>query len=512
MTLAYDYETAILIRKILIAEQKRTHLQRGRILADLGESPLDLAAKLDRNYHPRPHLKVISDAITEIHKGVNDSLIIVCPPQSGKSVTAAVWTPLWWLLNHPRHRVIVASYSEGLAVKRGKAIRTLIDQHSERLGMSLKYGSTAATDWDLETLGGLKSVGVGSGLTGHPGDLLILDDPHKDRQSADSVVQREAVADWYSSVFLTRRSPGAPVIIILTRWNPDDIVGRLIREEGRKEDGGKWRVVHMPAIATDPANDPLGRSLGDPLPHPKIGITDRAGQLQHWETARASVTMRDWNALYQGDPQPLEGALLSPEQLRNQYYPSPKATPIKHAVAVDPSGGGRDNAGIIAGWLGDDLRLYLTHDKSMHGPSEKWAAAACMLAADTNADIIFVEKNYGGDMATLVIRTAWEELRRTGYPGTIDRVPPQIKDVHARKGKLLRAEPIAQQWITDRIRLVNRLYDMEQQWQSWQPTNPESPGNLDASVHLAHGLLPIPGSAAVVSPPQRRKLPEPPVG
>ena len=515
MTLAHDRETAILIRKILIAEQKKAELQRQAIINTLGASPLQLADTLDRHYNPRPHLQLISDAIADIKQGTNKHLIIVCPPQSGKSVTAAVWTPLWWLINHPHHRVIIASYSEGLAVKRGKAIRTLIEQHASRIGIKLKRGSTAATDWDIDNPGGinggLKSVGVGSGLTGHPGDLLILDDPHKDRGEADSVKIRESVADWYSSVFLTRRSPGAPVIIILTRWHPDDQAGRLIRDEGLVEDGGKWRLIHMPAIADSP-NDPLGRAIGDPLPHPKIPITDRAGQLEHWETARASVTMRDWHALYQGDPRPLEGALLTADEMRRQIDLSPTATPVKHAVAIDPSGGGRDNAGIIAGWLGDDQRLYITHDKSLHGPSDKWARTACELAADTDADIIYVEKNYGGDMATLVVRTAWEQIKREGYPGTQNRVPPQIKDVHARKGKLLRAEPIAQQWKTDRIRAVGRFYDMEQQWQTWQPTSTDSPGNLDASVHLAHGLLPVPGTGAIVSPPPMRRLPAPPVG
>lgn len=466
----------------------------------LMDSPLNMASSLDRNYHARPHLKVISDAIVKVAQGIDDAVIIVCPPQSGKSVTAGVWTPLWWLARNPTHKVIVASYAEGLAVKRGKAVRGLIDEHGERIGIKMMYGSASAAEWELESKGGLKSVGIGSGLTGSPGDLLILDDPHKDRAAADSVVQREAVHEWYSSTFLTRRSPGAPVVIILTRWNADDQAGRLIKEEGLKSEGGRWSLIHMPALCTNPDTDPLDRAIGDPLPHPKIPLGDRAGLLAHWEDQRSRAVVRDWHALYQGDPRPMEGALLTAEQLRNARNYNPTATPIKHGVAVDPSGGGRDTAGIIAGWLGDDITLYLTHDRTLVGPAEVWAREACKLAADTDADIIYVESNYGGDMATLVIRTAWEQLKREGYPGT-DRVCPQIKAVHSKKGKLLRAEPIAQQWLTGHVQLAAFLPEVEQEWQTWQPTNPDSPGRIDASTHLAHGMLPVPGSAAVISSP-----------
>lgn len=492
MTSTVSREEAVLLKKLLIAEEKKRRAQQQRF-----SSPLYTATTLDPNYHARPHLQVISDAMTRISEGHDNAVIIVCPPQSGKSVTAAVWTPLWWLINHPTHRVIVASYSEGLAVKRGKAIRTLIDQNSEKIGISIRYGSSAATDWDLTTNGGLKSVGVGSGLTGHPGDLLILDDPHKDRSSADSVVQREAVNDWYSSTFLTRRSPGAPVIIILTRWNADDQAGRLIKEEGLKPEGGRWNLIHMPALCSDPTTDPIGRSLGGPLPHPKVDPEDTATLLGHWEEARARATVRDWYALYQGDPQPLEGALLTAAQIREQRCYQPTAKPIKKAVAIDPSGGGRDSAGIIGGWLGDDKRLYLTHDATLTGPVDTWARKACMLAADIGADIIFVEYNFGAGMAVFTVRTAWEALKAEGYPGT-ESLSPAVEAVRAKLGKVLRAEPVAQQFTTDRIRLATYMPDLEQEWQTWQSTNPDSPGRIDASVVMAYGLLPVPGRGMTV--------------
>ena len=69
------------------------------------------------------------------------------------------------------------------------------------------------------------------------------------------------------------------------------------------------------------------------------------------------------------------------------------------------------------------------------------------------------------------------------------RPRPRVVGVHARKGKRLRAEPIAVAWENDRIRTAVYLPDMEQEWSTWQPTDKDSPGRIDASVHLAWGLL-----------------------
>jgi phage terminase large subunit-like protein len=180
------------------------------------------------------------------------------------------------------------------------------------------------------------------------------------------------------------------------------------------------------------------------------------------------------------------------------YCPTP-ATPARQAVAVDPSGGGRDTAGIVAGYLGIDQRLYLTHDRTGRMPSDQWARAACSLAAETDASLILVEKNYGGDMTTLVIRTAWDALQREGVIPS-DALPPYVQPVTARAGKLLRAEPVAQQWREGRVRLASHLPELVSEWVSWQPGS-DSPGRIDASVYLAYGLLRAPTVKDAISSP-----------
>lgn len=502
----------------LLAEAEA--LQRADDRAALA-SPVTLARHLSYGYKRRAHLNVIGQAMAQMDAGEFDRLLIMTPPQVGKTVTAVVWGALWWLARHPGHRAIVGSYGATLATERGRETRRLVTEIGDRYDMALEPGARQVAQWRLTSGGGLKSVGIRSGVTGNPGDIGFVDDPHKSRADADSLKVRDAVDDWYSADLGSRLAPRAPLLLVMTTWHIDDLAHRVVAREGRVEDGGRWKVIRMPALCTDPATDPLGRELGDPLPHPKIKPGDRAELLRHWDEKRQSAHLRDWHSLYQCDPQPAEGALLTETQLRAQRYGDKTAqrltngpitaTPVMAAVAVDPSGGGRDTAGVVGGWLGDDERLYIAGDRSAHMSADEWGKAACELAVELDADRIIYEKNYGGDQAGYVIRTAWDALRRAELAelGVRDtpagrrskrylavakyaRPRPRVHGVHARKGKRLRAEPIAVQWLNDRIRTAAYLPELETEWATWQVTDSDSPGRIDASVHLAWGLLRAP--------------------
>ncbi|MFF3947113.1 hypothetical protein ACFYYN_20115 [Streptomyces sp. NPDC001902] len=108
---------------------------------------------------------------------------------------------------------------------------------------------------------------------------------------------------------------------------------------------------------------------------------------------RTSI-VRDWHSLAQGDPQPAEGALVSEELLRLIRDPGGSVEPRKIAVAIDPSGGGRDVAGVIGGFLADDGRVWVTDDVYAAMSSAAWSTEACRLAHRTNAAIIYVEWNF----------------------------------------------------------------------------------------------------------------------
>lgn len=458
-----------------------------------------LAAHLDPRYQVRSHVKVIARELAALERGEFDRLLINCPPQVGKSVTAVEWGAFWWLCLHPTTRIVIGCYGDDLAVRRGKAIRRLVDRYGAAYGLHLERGSASMKDWTLTSGGGVRSVGVGSGITGHDAELIFIDDPIAGRQDADSKKKRDSTAEWYSADILSRQSPGCPIVMIQTPWHEDDLRARVVQDEGDIADGGRWRVVVMPALCTHPDTDPLGRQSGDPIPHPKIAEGNTTALLKHWHSLKASVSARDWQSLWQCDPKPNEGALLSWQLLRERRcYEHGRADcsePRIVAVAIDPSGGGRDTAGIIGGYLGEDGRCHISHDRSGVMPSDQWARVACELAVETDADRFIIEKNFGGDMALLTLRTAWDALRRED-PARFGQLVPRIVDVNARRNKQLRAEPVAQQWKEGRVVTSAYLPDVESEWATWQIGSPESPGRLDASVYLALSVLPVPSSGA----------------
>ena len=470
---------------------------------DLLCDPVTLARGLERVYRLRPHLRVIADALVGLERGDYDRLMVWTPSQVGKSSLAGEWFPFWWLCLHGEDRVAVTSYSDDLAMRRGKAIRRYISDYGEEFDLALLAGSSAAQDYDTTAGGGVRSVSIGSALTGFDVNVLVVDDPHKDRADAESPVLRGHVHDWWSSAALKRLQPDRnAVVAIQTRWHPDDFCGRRLEEEGRLEEGGRWKVVHLPAIA-NPSKfgpDPLGREDGDPLPHPKIRTKNRRALLAWWADVKNTSNVRDWHSMAQGDPQPTEGALVSRDLLRMIRDPGGTVQPQKIAVSIDPSGGGRDVAGVVGGFLGDDSRVWITHDRSAVMSSAEWSTAACLLAYETNASVIYVEWNFGRDMCELAIRTSWETLQREGV------IPPKllmplIDPVRAKQGKLLRAAPVAQQMVQDRVRLRGAFTDLENEWATWQDTDPDSPGRIDASVILVYGLIPDANKGAIVHAP-----------
>lgn len=229
------------------------------------------------------------------------------PPQEGKSQRVTKTTTLWQLLRAPRTRIGVVSYAQALAETFSREIRNWISIYDGTegtldLGLRIARDNGSARRWQLRgQRGGVVAVGVESGITGRPLDGLVIDDPFADEKQADAAYYRNLVWNRWRSTWSTRLAPGAPVIVIMTRWHEDDLVGRLLGAE----DGHRWRVINIPALADhDPVKgeaDPLGRAPGQWLTSAR-GRTDA-----EWEEIRIQVGSRVFNALYQGRPSPSTG-------------------------------------------------------------------------------------------------------------------------------------------------------------------------------------------------------------
>lgn len=292
-------------------------------------TPGALAKALDPTTIQTPALDLIDEALVDVEAGRCDRLIVSMPPQEGKSTRVTKIGPLWALTRNPERRIVVVSYGADLANEFGRDIRNLITNNQGQdgtldLGLRIAPDNGAVSSWRLDGhRGGVRSIGLTGGITGRPADWLFLDDPVANRERAESEAYRRQAKGFWTSTGSTRLAPGAPVVLVLTRWHEDDLAGWLL---GR-EDGHRWRVINIPAQADHDPNkgetDPLGRQPGEFMQSARINErTGKPRTAAEWEQIRVQAGSRDWQALYQGRPSPPEGGLLRRGWW--QFYDSPQ--------------------------------------------------------------------------------------------------------------------------------------------------------------------------------------------
>jgi predicted phage terminase large subunit-like protein len=215
--------------------------------------------------------------------------------------------PAWYLGTFPDRRVMLASYEADFAASWGRKARMVLEEHGQDLyGVKISKASSAADRWDIEgRLGGMQTAGVGGPLTGKGADLLAIDDPIKNSEEAASETMRDKQWDWFRSTAYTRLEPDGAAVLIQTRWNEDDLAGRIIAE--MKDGGEKWEVLNLPALAE--AGDPLGRQVGAALWPERYPVNKL-------ETIRRTVGSRVWTSLYQQRPSPEDGDVFKREWFR----------------------------------------------------------------------------------------------------------------------------------------------------------------------------------------------------
>lgn len=232
------------------------------------------------------------------------------PPRHGKSELISHWFPVWYLNQFPENRVILTSYEADFAASWGKKVRDTIEENSS-LTVRVMDDARAINNWQTTKGGGMTTAGVGGPITGKGANILIVDDPVKNAEEANSQVYQEKAFEWWRSTAYTRLEPGGAAIIVMTRWNQNDLAGKLIQE--MEHGGEKWEVLKLPAIAE--TDDPLGRTEGEAL-WPERYNLEALGNIKH------SVGSYVWSALYQQSPLPPGGNLF-----KRQWFEIVEATP-----------------------------------------------------------------------------------------------------------------------------------------------------------------------------------------
>ena len=240
-----------------------------------------------KNYIPGKHFETICEKLEDILNTKTKRLMISLPPQHGKSETCSVRFPAYYLSKFPDKRVVLTSYSLEQALKQSRRCREVFfSEANKRLFpqsvplINSKQFKTSDKEWETSERGSYYAVGIEGPLTGRGFDIGIIDDFLKDRIAANSELQKNRILDWYKSVFLTRQSPDAAIIIIATRWATDDLIGHLLEHSGEK-----WDVIKFPAINKE----------GEALWPAQYDI-------QTLNAIKAEQGAFEWSALYQQEP------------------------------------------------------------------------------------------------------------------------------------------------------------------------------------------------------------------
>ncbi len=273
------------------------------------------------------HIQII-DALERVLSGEIKKLMISVPPQHWKSTIASQRFPLFWHYKDPTLNIALASYSQDLSKTHLSKIRQIIEWDRLNKLWEVTLISNTATSYELKEWGTFNAVWVGWSLTWRPVDLWIIDDVHKDRMEYESTTIRNAVWDWYTSVFLSRLHKDSKQVLVMTRWGEDDLFWRIIALEWEE-----WEIINIPVIDWEDT------------------IFPERFPLDFIQQKRKVMGERDFQSLYMWDPINEWGW-----DFKKDYFQYPVNVPqdLEIVTFIDPAISQKqeaDNTAIVTIWL-----------------------------------------------------------------------------------------------------------------------------------------------------------------
>jgi len=429
------------------------------------------------------HHRAIQSALDKCISGDITRLIINVPPGYTKTELASIGMMARGLCINPRSRFLHLSYSHKLALLNSATARSMVQSKEFQNVSPIVTRSDADSKeiWLTEDGGGVIATSASGQVTGfragHMEDgftgCLIIDDPVKP-DDAYSEVMREGVNNRYNETISSRVAiESIPIIVIMQRIHHNDLTGYLLRGGS----GEKWHHLNLPVIIDNSKPYPSEYTHGIPVDH---GLRD--GWLwpfkhndKHDKALRSH--RRKFAAQYMQDPikRDEETALWKESTINNSRALDYGDRPIKTVVSIDPATTNNttsDEHGITVESKHGDNQYSVDADYSIKGSPKQWAERAIMAYEKHSADAIVIETNQGGDMCE-------ETLRNAGFDGKIIRV-------HASKGKVARAEPVAALYEMGYVSHGVGLVEVEDEMMDMDPltgkSNGRSPNRVDSVV------------------------------
>jgi predicted phage terminase large subunit-like protein len=465
------------------------------------------------------HQELIATELEKVYRYVEtggdegtSKLMIFAPPQTGKSTMTSMDFPAWVLGKRPDTKIALTSYVSTLAERNSRKVRDQVedlkfnllfgDQSVVDVPVELSQDSRSVGDWLIAKPheGGVLARGVGGGLTGFTQDIIVIDDPFKDRKDAESEGRREDVWDWYASQIVTRIRRGVAQILMHTRWNNDDLAGKLLKQMAKQSERKHWKVLFIPALALNrpdalptaggnevlpttaespeealdlldsldryakdsdetrrfmergvylPTEDPLGREPGE-------SVNEEMYPVEQLTDKRETIGEPEFASVYQQMPKTKSGQMFPREKIK--ILPTLPAGCVFMRYwdkAGTAGGGGAKSSGVLMAKTPE--KRYVVVD----------AIAGRWSISDRNSQIVNTAVS---DKAKYGIIPTWLEQE----PGSGGKESAEISvielagyDVHTETmsgqgDKTLRAEPFAAQWQVGNVDLLvgdwNELY------------------------------------------------------
>jgi predicted phage terminase large subunit-like protein len=382
------------------------------------------------------HLLPLAELFWQAGCGKRLRVLSSTPPQHGKTTSMLHWI-VAYLKAFPWHNVAYVSYEAGVAWSKSREARDI----AERAGLNLKIGSKSVTEWKTTDDGGFIATSIGGPLTSKRVDFLVVDDPHKDRVSAESPTYQNRAYEWFSGVAMSRLTKDASTIVNMARWAQGDLIGRLL--DNRKVD---WKVVNLKAI--------------DIVDGQERALWESHKPLRFLREQRDSGLIHpyDWAALYEGNPQPRGGALFGePERYDVIPMDGSNASGWRFAIACDPAATAKSSADhsaiVVVGATGDgaDQKVYVLDVwrgqveipalvKELRRFQERWRCP------------VWIEAVGGFKAVPQMLREIGAASRARGEEAL------RVCEVTARGDKFTRALPVSAAWGDKRV-LVPRNKD-----------------------------------------------------
>ena len=290
----------------------------------------EFVTKVDPKFRWYSHCEKLAAVLQKVADGALKRLMVFMPPRHGKSQLISRLFTAYFLYRYPWRWVSINSYGSALADTLSNNARDFY----KAAGGKCRDDSDSKKLWVTPEDGGMFAAGVGGAITGRGFHLGVIDDPIKNAEESLSETIREKQKDWYGSTFYTREEPWSEtdpdgaIIVVLTRWNEDDLAGWLLGQERSDddEDWERWHVVSMEAIKTELPPDlpetctlePDERAAGEAL-------CPERRPLEKLRRIAKKIGAYFWGALFQQRPYPLEGEMIKLSWFRRyRELPTPK--------------------------------------------------------------------------------------------------------------------------------------------------------------------------------------------